>query len=67
MAIELDVLASGAIVGRIFKANVAPIGAPCIWMLAFRYHEDPTPTHGYELDARGRHGGVRQELATGVT
>jgi hypothetical protein len=34
-----------------------------MWTLAFEYHEDRTPTHG---DARGRDGGVREELAAGV-
>jgi hypothetical protein len=42
------VLADGTVVGRIFKANVAPIGAPWMWTLAFGHHEDRTRTHGYE-------------------
>jgi hypothetical protein len=36
------VLAGGAVVGRIFKAN-----ASWMWTLAFEHHEDRTPTHGY--------------------
>jgi hypothetical protein len=28
---DFDVLADGAIVGRIFKANAAPVGTPRIW------------------------------------
>jgi hypothetical protein len=41
-------LADGAVVGRILKANAAPVGAPWMWTLAFGHHEDRTPTHGYE-------------------
>jgi hypothetical protein len=37
-----------------------------MWTLAFGHHEDRTPTHGLRSDARGRHGGVRQELAAGA-
>src|SRR5258708_25749202 len=42
-----DVLADGAVVGRIFKANAAPIGSPWMWTLAFGHHEDRTPIQGY--------------------
>jgi hypothetical protein len=41
------VLADGAVVGRIFKVNAAPVGSPWMWTLAFGHHEDRTPTHGY--------------------
>jgi hypothetical protein len=41
------VLADGAVVGRIFKANAAPFGASWMWTLAFWHHEDHSPTHGY--------------------
>jgi hypothetical protein len=44
---DFDVLANGAAVGRIFKANAAPVGSPWMWTLLFGYHEDRTPTHGY--------------------
>src|SRR5262245_4805782 len=44
---DFDVLADGAVVGRIFKANAAPVGSPWMWTLAFGHHEDRTPTHGY--------------------
>jgi hypothetical protein len=37
-----------------------------MWTLAFGHHEDRTPTHSYE-PTRGRDGGVRQKLATGMT
>jgi len=39
-------LADGGVVGRIFKANAAPVGKPWMWTLAFGHHEDRTPTHG---------------------
>jgi hypothetical protein len=41
------VLSDRAVVGRIFKANAAPVGSPWMWSLAFGHHEDRTPTHGY--------------------
>jgi hypothetical protein len=44
---DFDVLANGAVVGRIFKANAAPVGMSWMWTLAFGHHEDRTPTHGY--------------------
>jgi hypothetical protein len=34
---DFDVLADGTVVGRIFKANAAPVGSPWMW----------TTTHGY--------------------
>ena len=40
-------LCDGAVIGRIFKANAAPVGMPWMWTLAFGQHEDRTPTHGY--------------------
>jgi hypothetical protein len=46
-AVPLHVLANGAVIGRIFKANAAPVGTPWMWTLAFGHHEDRTPTHGY--------------------
>ena len=45
---DFDVLTGGTVVGRIFKANAAPVGSPWMWTLAFGHHEDRTPTHGYE-------------------
>jgi hypothetical protein len=44
---DYDVLADGAVVGRIYQANAAPAGMSWMWMLTFGYHEDRTPTHGY--------------------
>jgi hypothetical protein len=34
----LRLLADGVVVGRIFQANAAPVGAPWMWMLAFGHH-----------------------------
>ena len=45
---DFDVIADGAVVGRIMKAAAAPEGSPWMWTLAFGQHEDRTPTHGYE-------------------
>jgi hypothetical protein len=56
---DFDVLADGAVVGRIFKANAAPVGSPWMWSLAFGHHEDRSPTHGY---AASRDDGIRHEL-----
>ena len=44
---DYDVLADGAVVGRIMKAAAAPVGAPWMWTLAFGQHVDHTPTHSY--------------------
>jgi hypothetical protein len=44
---DYDVLAEGAVVGRIFKANATPVGTPWMWTLAFGHPTDRTPTHGY--------------------
>jgi hypothetical protein len=44
---DYDVLAEGEVVGRIMKANAAPVGTPWMWTLAFWHHEDRTPTHGH--------------------
>ena len=45
---DIDVLADGAVVGRIFLSNAAPVGTAWMWTLTFGHHEDRTPTHGYE-------------------
>jgi len=44
----LEVLADGLMVGRIMKAAAKPADAPWLWTPACGYHEDLTPTHGYE-------------------
>ena len=45
---DFDVLADGAVVGRIFKGHASPVGTPWMWTLVFGEHENRTPTHGYE-------------------
>jgi hypothetical protein len=47
------VLADSVVVGRIFKANAAPVGSPWMWTLAFEHHEDRAPTHGYAETREG--------------
>ena len=49
---DYDVVADGAVDGRIMKAAAAPVDAPWPWTLAYGHHEDRTPTHGYEARAR---------------
>ena len=60
---DFDVLAEGVAVGRIFKANAAPVGSPWKRTLLFGHHEDRRLCG----DARGRGGGLCEELATRVT
>ena len=45
---DYDVLADGAVIGRIMKAAAALVGTPWLWTLAFGHHEDRTPTRGWE-------------------
>jgi hypothetical protein len=45
---DYDVLAEGVVVGRIFKANAAPVGSSWMWTLIFPHHGGRSPTHGYE-------------------
>jgi hypothetical protein len=45
---DYDVIADSLVVGRIIKAAAASVGTPWMWTLAYGYHEDRTPTHGYE-------------------
>jgi len=40
---DYDVLADGAVVGRIMKAAASPVGG-----LAYGHHEDRSPIYGYE-------------------
>jgi hypothetical protein len=44
---DFDVLADGEVVGRIFKADAAPVGSPWMWTLFFPPHEGRVPIHGY--------------------
>jgi hypothetical protein len=43
---DYDVLSDGEVVGRIMKANAAPVGSPWVRTLALGHHEDRTPRHG---------------------
>ena len=63
---DFDVLADGAVIGRIFKANAAPVGSP--WMWAFILPAPGTPHANPRLrcDARGGHGCLREKLAARV-
>jgi len=45
---DYDVPADGVIVGRIFFTEAAFEGRQWVWTLAYGFHEDRTPTHGYE-------------------
>jgi hypothetical protein len=46
---DYDVIgADGLVIGRIFEASTSPLGTPWMWSLAYRQHEDRTPTHGDE-------------------
>ena len=47
---DYDVLNDGKVVRRILKAAASPVGAPWMWTLAYGYHKDRSPTHGYEAD-----------------
>jgi hypothetical protein len=49
---DFDVLADGVVVGRIFKANAAPVSSPWIWTLAFGHHEDEGARR-YRVEAKG--------------
>ena len=45
---DFDVLANGQVVGRIFKANAAPVGTPWMWtILVIEDRENYMLTHGY--------------------
>jgi hypothetical protein len=45
---DLDVVAAGVVVGRIFVTVIAPEGRPWMWMIGCDHHNNRTPTHGYE-------------------
>jgi hypothetical protein len=45
---DYDVICQGAVVGRVFLSPGAPADKPWMWTLSYGYHEDRTPTHGYE-------------------
>jgi hypothetical protein len=39
---DFNVLANGVVIGRIFKANAAQVGASWMWTLVFGHHEERT-------------------------
>jgi len=45
---DYEVLSDDIVVDRIFNAAASPIGTQWMWTLAYGYHEDRTPAHGYE-------------------
>ena len=47
---DYDVLSDRKVVGRILEAAASPVGTPWMWSLVYGYHEDRSPTHGYEAD-----------------
>jgi hypothetical protein len=61
------VLANGAVVGRIMKAAAVPVGqSPDVDALFRAPRRPPHADARLGGDARGRNGGVREELAAGV-
>jgi hypothetical protein len=70
---DYDMLADGAVVGCIFKANAAPVGAPWMWTLAFGHHEHRTADPRYEttreaaMAAFARVGGGNRPALSAVT
>jgi len=63
---DFDVLADGAVVGRIMKVHAAPVGSPWMWTLAFGHHEDFTPTHGYAATREDAMSAFAKKLAAGM-
>jgi len=57
---------SPTVVGRIMKATAVPMGQSWMWTLAFEYHDDRTPTHGYEATREAAMAAFAKELAVGV-
>jgi hypothetical protein len=45
---DYDVIADDAVVGRILRSAAKPPDRQWMWTLAYGYHKDRTPTHGYE-------------------
>ena len=62
---DFDVLANGEVVGRIYKANAAPVDSPWMWTLAFWHHEGRAPTDGNAVTREAAMAAL--ELAEGVT
>jgi hypothetical protein len=64
---DYDVLADGAVVGRIFKANASPVGSPVDVDARLRAPQGPHADTRLCRNTRGRDGGVRQELAAAMS
>ena len=64
---DFDVLSDGEVVGRIMKANAAPVGSPWMGTLAFGYRRDRAPNHGYTATREAAMAAFAKELAAGVT
>lgn len=59
---DYDVLADGALVGRIFLSAAAPESWQWMWTLAYGHHRDRTPTLGYApTRAPGAGGGNKRK------
>ena len=54
-------LADGVVVGRIFKADAAPVGMPWMWTMLF---DLPLADARLRANTRGRDGGVREKFVT---
>ena len=63
---DFDVLADGVVVGRIMKAEAAPGRDPMDVAAGFRPSRRPHAHSRICGDTRGRHGGIREELAAGM-
>ena len=44
---DFDVLEDGAVVGRISKANAAPVGTPWMWTWLYPPYEGSSRVYGY--------------------
>jgi hypothetical protein len=63
---DYDVLENGVVVGRIFTVPTAPQGRP--WMWASGHNgEIKRAAYGYEATREAAIGGVREELAAGIS
>jgi hypothetical protein len=56
---DYDVLSEGVVVGRIFKANAAPVGSPWMWTLIFPRTIKAALNAHLRRNARGCDGGIR--------
>src|SRR5262245_1857349 len=64
---DYDVLENGVVVGRIFFLHaVAPEGRPWMWGERPQCRQREARGARRRSDGGGRHGGIRQELATAI-